>query len=429
MNLAVIGTGYVGLVTAAVFAEFGNKVWGLDIAEEKIKTLQTKIIPFYEPGLEDIVSRNIDNGNLQFTTSYESAISQAEVIFICVGTPSKENGDYDLSYVFAAAEQVGQNLKQYAVICIKSTVPPGTADEVKKILQAKTKVPFSIAACPEFLREGSAVQDSLKPSRIILGVEDKKAEEVLLALHKSIETTKLVCDIKSAQLIKYAANAFLATKISFINCIARLCDRVDADIREVASGLGLDPRIGKEFLDAGLGYGGSCFPKDTWALISFAQRQGYDFKFLKEVDTVNQTQIDYVVTKIIQQCSGTVENKIVAILGLSFKPNTDDMREARSIPIIKQLQLRGAQIQAYDPVAMENAKTLLPGVKLCDDPYKAVTQASAIVLVTEWPEFLKLDFSKMAKLVKDKAIIDGRNFLDDGAVKQSGFSYEGVGRK
>ncbi len=429
MNLAVIGTGYVGLVTAAVFAEFGNKVWGLDIAEDKIKTLQAKIVPFYEPGLEEIVGRNIDNGNLQFTTSYEQALAQASVIFICVGTPSKENGDYDLSYVFAAAEQIGQNLKQYAVICIKSTVPPGTADEVKKILQAKTKVPFSIAACPEFLREGSAVQDSLKPSRIIIGVEDKKAEEVLLTLHKQVDTTKLVCDIKSAQLIKYAANAFLATKISFINCIARLCDKIGADIKDVAAGLGLDPRIGKEFLDAGLGYGGSCFPKDTWALISFAQRQGYDFKFLKEVDTVNQTQIDYVITKIIQQCSGTVENKIVAILGLSFKPNTDDMREARSIPIIKQLQLRGAQIQAYDPVAMENANKFLPGVKLCDDPYKAVTKASAIVLVTEWPEFLKLDFSKMAKLVKDKVIIDGRNFLDDEAVKQFGFSYEGVGRK
>lgn len=429
MNVSVIGVGYVGLVTAAVFADFGNKVWGVDVDKFKIKNLKLKIVPFYEPGLKEIISRNIDNGRLKFTTSYEKSISDSQIIFICVGTPAKKNGDYDLSYIFSAAQSIGRNLKKYAVVCIKSTVPPSTNEKVKRIIEKETNIPFDLASCPEFLREGSAVEDSFHPSRIVIGAESRRAKALLLNLHKPIKAPRLVCDVRSAQMIKYAANAFLATKISFINSIARLCDVVGADIDEVALGLGLDPRIGKQFLKAGLGYGGSCFPKDTWALIAFAKRLGYNFKFLKEVDNVNQTQIGYFVDKIIRTCGGSVKNKTLTILGLSFKPNTDDLREARSIRVIEKLQKLGAKIYAYDPVAVEKAKKILKGVKFYDNPYKALKNSSALILITEWEEFKKLDFKKIAKLMREKNIIDGRNFLDSKELKKLGFIYEGVGRR
>lgn len=429
MNLTVIGTGYVGLVTAAIFSDFGNKVIGLDIDEKKIGLLKQHQLPFYEPGLEKMLDRNLKNGNLKFTTDYQQALNETDVIFICVGTPSKNNGDYDLSFVEASAEQIGKNLQKPATICIKSTVPPGTNDEVEKIIKKYAKVPFVLASCPEFLREGSAVADSLSPSRIVIGVTDKNAEDTLRQLHAPIKARVLICDPKSAQMIKYAANAFLATKISFINCIARLCDQVGADVKDVAMGLGLDPRIGEQFLDAGLGYGGSCFPKDTWALISFAARLGFDFKFLKEVDSVNQSQVDYLVEKIVRLCQDTIENKTIAILGLSFKANTDDMREARSIPLIRKLQTMSAKINAYDPVAIENAKKVLTNVNYNTDVYQVLTGSSALVLVTEWPEFLKLDLAKAASLMKTKVVIDARNFLDGQALIKMGFIYEGVGRK
>jgi UDPglucose 6-dehydrogenase len=429
MKIAVIGTGYVGVVTAAIFADLGNQVWAVDVDRLKIKTLKAETLPFYEPRLKEIVIRNLRKGNLIFHTSYEESMTQAQIVFICVGTPAKENGDYNLSYVFSAAKSIGENLKKYTVIVIKSTVPPCTSEAVEKIIKKQTKTPFDLASCPEFLREGSAVKDSLSPSRIVIGVESKKAKALLLKLHRPIKGPRLVCDIKSAQMIKYAANAFLASKISFINSIARLCDAIGANVEQVAKGLGLDPRIGHQFLQAGLGYGGSCFPKDTWALIAYAQRLGYDFKFLKEVDNINQGQIDYFVDKIIKACQGSIKGKTLTILGLAFKPKTDDMRKSRAIPLIKKLQQKGAKINAYDPVAMNNAQKILKKVNFYDTPYKALEKSSALVLVTEWPEFKKLDFRKIRGIMKEKLVIDGRNIYDSRKLKNLGFKYEGMGRK
>jgi UDPglucose 6-dehydrogenase len=428
MNIAVIGAGYVGLVTAGIFSDFGNQVWGIDIDKSKIKSLKSKIIPFYEPGLKEIINRNIEKGRLHFTTSYQEAIPQSQIIFICVGTPAKKNGDYDLTYVYSAARAIAQNLKNYAVICIKSTVPPSVNKKIEGIIKKETKISFDLASCPEFLQEGSAIENSLHPARIVIGSESKKAKKLLLQLHEPVKAPRLVCDIKSAQMIKYAANAFLATKISFINSIARLCDVIKADIKPVSEGLGLDPRIGKQFLKAGLGYGGSCFPKDTWALIAYAKRLGYNFSFLKEVDNVNQEQVDYFLAKAVKALGGSVKNKPLTVLGLSFKPDTDDMREARSVLLIRKLQQKGAKISAYDPIAINNAKKVLKNVKLYNSPYQALKGSSALFLVTEWPEFKKLDFKKVGRLMKEKVIIDGRNFLDDKKLKKLGFIYKGVGR-
>lgn len=429
MNIAVIGTGYVGLVTSAIFADFGNKVWGVDVDKKKIKSLQAKVIPFYEPGLKEMVSRNIDNSRLTFTTSYEKAISKAKVIFICVGTPPKKDGSYDLKYVFSSAESISENLKRYAVVCLKSTVPPSVNSEVKKIMLKGTKTPFDLASCPEFLREGSAIKDSLNPARVVIGVETEKAKKILLKLHQPIKAPRLICGLKSAQMIKYGANSLLATKISFINSMARLCEIIGANIDDVAKGLGLDPRIGGRFLKAGLGYGGSCFPKDTWALISYAQKLGYDFKFLKEVDNVNQSQIDYFAAKIEKACAGKLKNKTLTILGLSFKPETDDMREARSVKLIQKLQKKGAKINACDPVAIENARHILTGVNFYQDPYQALKQSSALILVTEWEQFRKLDFKKAAQLMKEKIVVDGRNIYQAEKLKKLGFKYQGIGRR
>ncbi len=428
MKITVVGTGYVGLVTVAVFAKLGNEVYGLDKDKLKIKNLKLKKVPFYEPGLEKLVGENVDKGRLRFTTDYSKAIPQSEIIFVCVGTPPKKNGDYDLKYVFASAREVAQNLKNYAVVAIKSTVPPNTSQKVKKIIQKISKAPFDIASCPEFLREGSAVEDSLHPSRVVIGTESKRAQKLLLKLHQPIRAPRVLCDVVSAQLIKYAANAFLATKISFINSIARLCDNIGADIDKVGRGLGLDSRIGKSFLKAGLGYGGSCFPKDTWALISFAKRQKYDFRFLKEVDMVNKRQINYFVSKI-ESLLGNIKGKTVTLLGLSFKPNTDDMREARSIPLIKKLKEKGAKIQASDPIALPKAEEILSGVCLHKDPYKALAGAEALLLVTEWEEYKRLDFAKVKKIMKKPVVVDGRNFLPKEKLKKLGFTYEGMGRK
>ncbi|PIS09416.1 UDP-glucose 6-dehydrogenase [Candidatus Beckwithbacteria bacterium CG10_big_fil_rev_8_21_14_0_10_34_10] len=429
MNIAVIGTGYVGLVTGAVLASFGNKVIALDVDKEKISLLKKGEVPFFEPGLKDLVLKGIEKNNLIFTSSYSEAIFKASIIFICVGTPAKKNGDYDLSYVYSAAKSIGQNLKDYSVVCIKSTVPPSTSKKVEEIIKKVTVVPFDLASCPEFLKEGSAVKDSFSPSRVVIGTETKKARDLLLKLHQPIKGPRVSCDLKSAQLIKYAANAFLATKISFINSIARLCDQIGADIDKVAEGLGLDPRIGQDFLKAGLGYGGSCFPKDTWALITYAKRLGYDFKFLKEVDNVNQNQVAYFLEKAVRLLGGSIKGKTVSILGLSFKPNTDDVREARSLDLIRELKKMGAKIKVYDPEALNTAKAVLKGVEFCSSSDKALKGSSALLLVTEWEEFKKLNLKKIGKLMKDKVIIDGRNMFDKRQVKSLGFSYEGVGRK
>jgi len=429
MKITTVGTGYVGLVTAALFAKLGNQVWGLDVDKKKIASLKSGKVPFYEPDLEDLVKESIKNKRLHFTSDYQKAVGQSEVVFICVGTPPKADGDYDLQYIFASAKQIAKSLKKYTVIVIKSTVPPNTGSKVKKIIQKETKVSFDIASCPEFLREGSAVKDSLNPSRIVIGTESNQAQEILLKLHKPIKAPRVLCDVVSAQLIKYAANAFLATKISYINSIALLCDKIGADINKVSRGLGLDPRIGQAFLNAGLGYGGSCFAKDTSALVSFSKRQNYNFDFLKQVDQINKLQIDYFVDKAEKLLGGSVKGKIITVLGLSFKPNTDDMREARSIPIIEKLQKKGAEIRALDPVAIDNAKKILKNVNYFKDPYKALQTADALLLITEWEEYAKLDFTKIKKIMRSPVIVDGRNFLPKEKLKKIGFSYEGVGTR
>ncbi len=429
MNITIVGTGYVGLVTAALFASFKNKVWALDINEKQIESLKKGKVPFYETGLKKLVLKGIKQRNLHFTTSYEEAMIDTEVIFICVGTPPKEDGDYDLSYVYKASESIAKHLKNYTVIVIKSTVPPGTNDEVRKLIEEKTKMDFDLASCPEFLREGSAVEDSFHPSRVVIGAETRKAIKKLLKLHKQIPGPRVICDMKSAQLIKYAANAFLATKISYINSIAQICDKIGADIKNVSRGLGLDPRIGDKFLEAGLGYGGSCFPKDTWALISFAKRLGYNFDFLKQVDKVNKDQINYFINKVVRLCNGSVKDKKISILGLSFKPNTDDMREARSVLIIDKLQKMGAKIFAYDPVAINKARGILKNVKYGKNVYHILEKSEALLLITEWKEFEDLNFRKIRKLMKKPVVVDGRNIYDPDKLKKLGFEYEGIGRK
>ena len=429
MKITAVGTGYVGLVTASVFARLGNSVWGLDVDKKKIAGLKSGKVPFFEPDLQDLVKENLKKNRLHFTSDYKKAIGQSDVVFICVGTPPKANGDYDLQYIFESAKQIAKSLKKYTVVVIKSTVPPSTGEKVRQIIKKETKVSFDIASCPEFLREGSAVKDSLNPSRIVIGTESKQAQEILLKLHKPIKAPLVLCDIVSAQLIKYAANAFLATKISYINSIAFLCDKIGADIKKVSRGLGLDPRIGKTFLNAGLGYGGSCFAKDTSALISFSKRKNYNFQFLKQVDRINKLQVDYFVKKTERLLGGLAKGKTIALLGLSFKPNTDDMREARSIPIIEKLQKKGAKIKATDPVAIENTKKILQNVDYFKDPYKALQKADALLLITEWEEYRKLDFSKIKKIMKGSVVVDGRNFLPKGKLKKLGFIYEGIGTK
>lgn len=414
MKICVLGTGYVGLVTAAIFSELGHEVVGLDIDKAKVASLKQGTIPIYEPGLDQLVAKNLDSGRLSFTGSYPEALKNVEVIFICVGTPPKPDGSYDSRFVYAAAQAIAKDLKNEAVIVIKSTVPPSTSAKVKEIIKRTAKVKFSIASVPEFLREGQAVNDALHPSRVVIGTDSKQAEDILVKLHQKLKCPILTMSPESAQLVKYASNAMLATRISFINSMAILADKVGADINDVAKGLGMDPRIGSSFLNAGLGYGGSCFPKDTWALIAFAKSLGYDFKFLKEVDEVNQKQVDYLISKM-----GNVKGKIFTVLGLAFKPNTDDVREARSTVLIKKLEQLGAIVHAYDPVV----KTKYA------DAYQALAGSDGLVLVTEWQEFFDLNWNKVKRLMRQPNILDGRNFFDPEKLKQLGFNYWGIGRQ
>ena len=429
MKITIIGTGYVGLVTSAILAQLEHQVIGLDIDEEKVKQLRKGKITIHEPELGKLITQGRKNNRLRFTTDYSEALKEAEVVFICVGTPPQQDGSYDLKFVYAATKSIAENLKHYAVIVIKSTVPPSTTKKVKQILKESTDVKHDIASCPEFLREGSAVADAFHPARIVIGTETVKAKKILLKVHRKIKAPVLETTPQSAQLIKYASNAFLATKVSFINSIAILCDKINVDVKEVEAGLGMDPRIGPSFLKAGLGYGGSCFPKDTWALISYAQKLGYDFDFLKQVDQVNKKQIDYFISKIKTIYNQQLKGKTLTILGLTFKPNTDDLREARSIPLIKKLQQLGVTIHAYDPVAVDKAKSLLPKVKFFNDPYSALADSDGLVLVTEWPEFADLDFKRLNKLMKQKIVIDGRNLYNPSKLKSLGFKYIGIGRQ
>lgn len=431
MTIAFIGHGYVGLVSAAVFADLGNSVWVVGRTKEKIEKLKKGIAPFYEPGLEELVKRNVTAGRLLFTLDYKDAVSASEIIFICVGTPPKESGEADLSSVLSAAGSIGKSLAGYKVVVTKSTVPPGTNKKVTEVLnRVKPQgTSFAIASVPEFLREGTAISDTLHPDRVVIGTTSDRAAELLLELHKPIDGKTVLCNVETAELIKYASNALLSTKISFANAISVLSEKVGADAHRVLEAVGLDKRIGKNFLSPGVGYGGSCFPKDVKALIAIADTHGYDFRLLKAVDEINKYMMVSYIDKIMGHFAGNVKGKTIAVLGLSFKPDTDDMREAPSIIIIKGLLSRGAKIVAYDPIAMDNAKGVLPkSVRFTKNPYDAAHGANAICVITEWNEFRQLDLVRLAKELKERVLFDGRNIYEPTRVKGLGFMYYGVGR-
>ena len=430
MNISIIGTGYVGLVTGACFAELGNTVICADNNQKKVSDLKKCIIPIYEPGLEELVTINVKKKRLSFTSSIKEAVNHAEVIFIAVGTPSLKNGEADLTGVESVARNIALNLTGYRLIVEKSTVPVETGIWVKHTISTyiKHNIKFDIASNPEFLREGQAINDFMHPDRIVIGVESKKARDTLVSLYKPLNAPLVITDIKSAELIKHASNSFLATKISFINAISRICEKVGADVVEVAEGMGLDKRISSGFLNAGIGYGGSCFPKDVDAFINIAEKLGCNFDLLKSVRAVNQQQKLFFLNKI-KDLLWIIKDKTIGILGLSFKPNTDDIRNAPSIDIIQALQSEGAKIKVYDPSAMEKAEELLDKVKFCKDPYEACRGSDCLLIITEWDEFKELDFSKIKKLLRRPFIIDGRNIYEPQRMKKLGFTYVGIGRR
>ncbi|MCX6707549.1 MAG: UDP-glucose/GDP-mannose dehydrogenase family protein [Candidatus Woesearchaeota archaeon] len=433
MKITVIGTGYVGSVTGACLADLGNEVICLDVDKEKIERFKRGDIPIYEPGLSDLIKRNVREGRLLFTTDKNKAIQDSDVIFIAVGTPSSEDGSVDLRYVESAGKDIGECMNRYKVIVDKSTVPVGTADRVKDIIKKGIngkKYDFDLVSNPEFLREGEAIKDFMNPDRIIIGADNEKAREIMKKIYEGIERTGkpiLATDVKSAELIKYASNAMLATRISFMNEIARLCEKTGADIKMIAKGIGLDTRIGPRFLQAGVGYGGSCFPKDVRGLISTGKDYGVDFKILKAVDDVNEEQKRWIIPRIKKEMK-ELKGKNIAVWGLAFKPKTDDMREAPSITIIKELQELGARITAFDPEAEENAKKLFRDVMYVRTPYDALEACDALVIVTEWDEFRNLDKDKMKRLMKNPLIFDGRNIYSRSEMKKLGFRYLGIGR-
>ena len=430
MNVCIIGTGYVGLVTGTVFAELGNDAICVDNVAEKIEKLNKNEMPIYEPGLEELVTRNRKEGRLTFTTDLKSAVQESEIIFICVNTPTSDNGDSNLSYVKAAAKEIGQSMNGYKIIVNKSTVPVGTGDLVREIISQnyQNSNDFDVVSNPEFLREGSAVVDALNPDRIIIGAPTKQVAFRLLELYSSLEAPMIITDVYSAEIIKYASNAFLSVKISFINAIANLCEKVGADVEDVAKGIGRDPRIGKAFLNPGLGFGGSCFPKDIKSLVYTSQKFGYDFELLKNVLKINEERVDNFIG-MIKSRFPNLEGKTFAILGLAFKPNTDDMREAKSLEIIEKLRAEKAVIKVFDPVAMPAAKKLLNNsVTYCSSAYDACSSADAMILVTEWREFKQLNLEKIKASMKTGIIFDGRNIYDPARKERLGFEYYSVGR-
>lgn len=431
MTITIVGHGYVGLVTAAVFADLGNTVWVIGRTKEKIEKLKKGTIPFFEPGLTELVQNNINAGRLLFTMDYKDAVSASSIIIICVGTPAQSNGEADLRNVYDTTEKIAKVISGYKVIVTKSTVPPGTNREISRIIteQKSEGASFSIASVPEFLREGTAIDDSLHPDRIVIGTTSNRARELLRELHKPIDGKFLDCNVETAELIKYTSNSFLSTKISFANSIAILSEKIGADVKQVLDGVGLDRRIGRSFLYPGVGYGGSCFPKDVKALIAIAQKHGFNFSILRAVEELNNKAITGFTDKILRHFDAKLENKKIAILGLAFKPNTDDMRDAPSICIIKTLCSQRALIVAYDPKAMENAKHLLPkDVTFAQSAYEAAEGADAVVVLTEWNEFRQLDLVQLAKRLRNLVLFDGRNIYEPSRVKQLGFVYYGVGR-
>lgn len=433
MTLTVVGAGYVGLVTAAVFCDFGNVVYVVDINKEKIEGLKKGRLPFFEPSLAEFVKRNQKAKRLFFTTSYKRSVSRSQVVLICVGTPPKNNGEADLSHLFASVEETAKNLSGYTLIAIKSTVPIGFEDDLEKTVKKYAKSQFEFASLPEFLREGTAIEDSLHPDRIVIGTTSRQAQKILLDLHAPISGKRIICDSRSAQLIKYASNAFLATKVSFANAIANLCEKVGTDVEKVLAGVGSDSRIGSNFLKPGVGYGGSCLPKDVLAFIAIAHYFNSDLEILRVVNDINEKQVTIFIAKIVQALAKTkdpqnISGNKVAILGLAFKPNTDDVRESPPIKIIRQLSDLGAEITAYDPQAMVNAQKVLPQIKYAKDAFEAVRAKDAMVVTTEWDEFRQLDLSRIKKLLKKPIIIDGRNIYSKEKVKKLGFKYIGIGR-
>ncbi len=432
MHIAVIGTGYVGLVTGACFAEFGVEVTCVDVDKGKIDRLNQGIIPIYEPGLDNIVEKNSTAGRLHFTTDIKSAIEQALVIFLAVGTPPREDGTPDMSFYQSAAKDIAECMNGYKVLVTKSTVPVGTGKWLREFVEEhqKVKTNFGVASNPEFLREGAAIEDFMRPDRVVIGSNEEDAIAIMKDLYRPlylIETPFVITSLEAAELIKYAANAFLATKITFINEIANLCDAIGCDVHDVARGIGMDNRIGKKFLHPGPGYGGSCFPKDTRALTTVADQFGVETLIVDSVIEANERQRQAMIPKI-ERLIGDFNGKKIAVLGLSFKPETDDMRESPAIDIIKEMQKRGAQVKAFDPVAMDEAKHSLPDIEYATDEFDAIKDADVLVFLTEWNQFRALDMEKVKSLLKSPKIADLRNIYEPSDMREMGFEYVGVGR-
>ncbi len=436
MKITVVGTGYVGLVTGTCFADVGIEVTCVDIDEKKIENLKKGIIPIYEPGLEELVKKNIENGRLKFSTVLKETLEGTQVIFSAVGTPPDEDGSADLQYVLDVAREVGKNMKDYLILVTKSTVPVGTAEKVRKVLQEEldkrgSNLNFDVASNPEFLKEGAAVQDFLKPDRIVVGTDSDKARSIMEKLYKPFTLNGhpvIFMDIPSAEVTKYAANAMLATKISFMNDMANFCELVDADVNMVRKGIGSDSRIGNKFIYPGTGYGGSCFPKDVKAIIRTARQNNYKLRVLQAVEDVNEDQKSILFNKLMEYYNGDIKGKKIGMWGLSFKPKTDDMREAPALNLIEKIREAGGEIKAFDPVAMEEAKRRVGDkINYAKDPYDALVDADALLLVTEWMDFRYPNFNVIKKLLKKPVIFDGRNIYDRVEVKKYGFDYFGIG--
>jgi UDPglucose 6-dehydrogenase len=432
VEIAVLGTGYVGLVTGAGLSDFGNDVICVDIDARKIEALQKGIIPIYEPGLDTLVNKNVNLGRLRFTTDLPAAIRAARAIFIAVGTPPRPDGSADLRYVEEVARSIAEHMNGPKLVITKSTVPIGTGRMISDIIkEARNGHQASVVSNPEFLREGSAIEDFMKPDRVVIGASDDEAAELMKEIYAplhSLEIPFVVTNVESSELIKYAANGFLATKITFINEIAQICERVGANVQDVAIGMGLDSRIGPKFLQAGPGFGGSCFPKDTSAMADIARRHGYEFQIMEAVLRVNADIKERMVEKIATALGGKVAGRTIGVLGLAFKPETDDMRDSPTIPIINGLQAQGAKIRAYDPQAMKNAESIFKDIVYCDDAYETAEGADALVIATEWNEFRALNLGRVKSLMRQPAVIDLRNVYDRARMKHEGFDYVSVGR-
>ena len=434
MKIAVVGTGYVGMVTAVCLADLGHTVTGTDVVPEKIDKASRGVSHIYEPGLEDLLKKNLKKGNLSFLHDLDETIRSSDVVFVCVNTPQREDGSADMVYVEGVSRRIADNLNSYKVVVEKSTVPVKTSLWIKRTidLHKKSDVEFDVASNPEFLREGTAVSDFLHPDRIVIGVESERARNVLVDIYKKFKDHLLVTNIDTAELIKHASNSFLALKISYINLISELCEKTDADVELVAQGMGMDPRIGDQFLRAGIGYGGSCFPKDIRALARIGEDLGVSFDLLKEADKINLRRIDIFVDKI-KNALWILKDKVIAVLGLSFKPETDDIREAPSIKVIRRLLEEGAALRLYDPKAMENLKQVFPEktpqVHYAKSPYDAAEKANALLLITEWDEFKEMDLKKIKGLMANPIFLDGRNIFEPAQMRELGFDYYSIGRK